>query len=128
MKFQIINKMLYILITILFIIIGVVLDISNIHVPKGIDKIYHFIAFSIATYWALFLTRRFCSKKLFNRLIVVVLLFLGTFAAFTEKMQNTTAGRSCDPMDWLANIAGITVAGIIFYLINIRINYLHNEE
>lgn len=121
-------KITYGIITVLFIIIGVYLDISHIHVPNGIDKIAHFIAFFLATSWLMFLITKLLPPKFFPQLIVILFLFLGVFAAFAEKIQNITADRSCDSLDWMANIAGIMLAGLVFYLTSIRLKSLENDE
>lgn len=110
----------------IFIIIGVALigaffGLTDFEIAPGMDKLYHFGAFFIATivisgacYYV------FSSKNWFNYFLITVCILGGIAGAFIEKLQEYySINRTSEYEDWLANIAGITIGIILIYLFKI---------
>lgn len=114
------KKETHLTIFILLLIAGITLDLAPIQVPQGIDKIYHFIGFAIITAFAITTFIGFFGKKYLNIFFVFILIFGGLFAGISEEMQKFTVVRGCDVFDWLVNLAGITIACVLAFLINAK--------
>jgi len=102
---------------ILVLVAGILLDLAPIRVPDGIDKIYHFIGFSLLTFLAVLNFVEFFGKESVNSFLLFIMTFGGIFAGISEFLQKLTAFRDCDVNDWLTNLFGITLVCIITFLI-----------
>lgn len=105
------------------IISGIILDVLPIHVPNGIDKIYHFVAFAILSIVIILCYVEFYGTKFINRFLVCLLLLGGIVACCSELLQKLSSiERDCSALDWLFDILAIGVVGIISYLYYSRKN------
>jgi len=100
----------------LFLVGGILLDLAPIHVPDGIDKIYHFIGFALITVLAISIFVSFFGKKWINSYFIFLLISGGILGGVSEYLQKLTAVRGCCVEDWLANLAGITLVVILAYI------------
>ncbi len=96
------------------------LDIACISVPDGIDKVYHFIGFSLFSASAIRTFISFFGRDKINSFIISLLIFGGLFAGLMEVLQNYTPSRNCDVYDWAANILGIAFVCVLYFLINCK--------
>lgn len=104
---------------VLFLFGMVVFDLGPIQVPDGIDKVYHFIGFSIFTVLSISLFAAFFDKKWLNAFLVFLLIFGGAIAGITEFVQKVLSStRECSYEDWLANLFGIVFVTLFVYLVN----------
>lgn len=111
-------KRITLLITfILVLTAGVLLDLAPIHVPDGIDKIYHFLGFSLLTFLAILNFVEFFGKKSIDSFLFFIMTFGGIFAGISEFLQKFVAVRDCDVNDWLVNLCGIAFVCAITFLI-----------
>lgn len=106
----------------LLLVAGVLLDIAPIQVPDGIDKIYHFIGFSVITISAISTFIAFFGKKSLDYFLLFLLAFGGIAAGICEFLQKFVAIRECSVYDWATNLFGITLVVIITYLVNSKEN------
>jgi len=83
--------------------------IENNQVPDltHFDKLKHFIAYFIAAFYYLLITK--------NKFIVLILLFI--YSGLLEIAQSFTLTRSAEILDLLANAIGILSAFIIFKIL-----------
>lgn len=112
------KKNTHLTIFILLIISGILLDLAPIKVPTGVDKILHFLGFFIFTMSAIITFYKFFGTKWLNLFFILVLTGGGLFAGLSESAQKFVAIRGCDPYDWITNIGGISLACVIFFLMN----------
>ena len=88
-------------------------DIPSVGIP-GIDKVVHCGMFGFLTlcfYGEYYYKHKARPKDL------CAMSIIGVYAALTEFMQHFVEGRSCDFIDWLADISGIILAVIAFGLL-----------
>lgn len=71
------------------------------------DKYEHAFAFAVMGFWF---------GALFRHSLLRVLVVLSFFGAAMEVVQWTTTYRSGDPMDWLADTAGVLIGLILLRL------------
>lgn len=105
------------IVLILTLMAGVLLDLAPLHVPDGIDKIYHFVGFAVISVLAILTFVEFFGKKSINLFLLSVMSIGGFFAAISEFLQKLTAVRDCDVNDWLVDLLGITLICIVAFLI-----------
>lgn len=106
--------------TTIILVIGLILDMGDIRVPQGIDKIYHVILFFLATSIFLLYYMKLFGKKWLPYLLVFILFFSGIIADITEKLQQFSNIRTCEFGDWLANNLGMLLAVVFIYLLSIK--------
>ena len=112
------KKSTHLIIFICLIIAGIVLDLAPIQVPAGVDKVYHFSGFFIITMSAVITFYEYFGTKWMNLFFVLALTLGGLFAGLSEDAQKFVPIRGCDPMDWLTNIGGISLACALFFVFN----------
>lgn len=112
------KKSIHLTIFILLIISGILLDLAPIQVPAGIDKVYHFIGFFIITMSAIITFYKFFGTKWLNLFFILALCGGGLLAGLSENAQRLVPIRGCDIYDWITNISGISLACIVFFLMN----------
>jgi VanZ family protein len=112
------KKIIKLLMFFLFLGLGVFFDLAPINVPDGIDKIYHFIGFSLMTMLAISTFSSFFSKKWLNLFLMFLLVFGGMFAGIAEYLQTFVPLRTCSVDDWITNLCGITFVVIFVFLNN----------
>ncbi len=95
---------------------GIALDLLPITVPDGIDKLYHFLGFSLLTALSIKTFIVFFGKKNINKFFFFLLTFGGVFAAVSEGVQSFLSLRSCDVYDWLTNLFAIAFVVLIAYI------------
>ena len=79
---------------------------------SGLDKIEHFVAYGVITFlFILSLRDRF---SLFS---AVALFFAISALGAVDELTQPLVNRTASPVDWLADIAGISVVLLTFYLI-----------
>lgn len=98
------------------LIAGIMLDLVPIKVPDGIDKIYHFLGFSVLTISAISTFIAYKGTKYLNSFLIFLLVFGGFAAGVGEMLQKFVAIRECSPYDWATNLLGIAVVVIISYI------------
>lgn len=108
----------HLIIFICLIIIGIILDLAPINVPAGVDKVYHFIGFFTITMSAIITFYEYFGAKWMNLFFVLVLIGGGLCAGLSEDAQKFVAIRGCDPLDWLTNLGGISLACALFFILN----------
>jgi len=82
------------------------------------DKIEHILAFwglAILLKLALIIQNKYSNLKKHSSLYT--LLIIGTYAALDELHQLYIPGRSCDILDWTADISGALLAVLLISLI-----------
>ncbi|MDD3088989.1 MAG: VanZ family protein [Candidatus Omnitrophica bacterium] len=93
------------------------------HVVTGQDKIFHFGAFTIFSYLAVFAVRHI--PKLFFMTGSSFVFSVGTgFGLVTEFLQRNIPGRSTQLADGIMNIAGILFGMLLAKLIIFTFNSL----
>lgn len=98
-------------------ILGVILDMMPIHIHDGVDKICHFVAFSIFSGLLTVCYVEFFGAKLINRFLFYLLTIGGIMACFSELLQKfSSIDRDCSALDWLFDILAIGFVGKITYL------------
>lgn len=98
-------------------ILGVILDMMPIHIHGGVDKICHFVAFSIFSGLLTVCYVEFFGAKLINRFLFYLLTIGGIMACFSELLQKfSSIDRDCSALDWLFDILAIGFVGGITYL------------
>lgn len=98
-------------------ILGVILDMMPIHIHDGVDKICHFVAFSIFSGLLTVCYVEFFGAKLINRFLFYLLTIGGIMACFSELLQKfSSIDRDCSALDWLFDILAIGFVGGITYL------------
>lgn len=112
------KKQTHLIIFIALIAIGILLDLAPIQVPAGVDKICHFFGFFIITMSAIITFYKFFGTKWLNLFFMLTLIGGGLLAGLSENAQKFVPIRGCDPYDWVTNIGGISLACVIFFLIN----------
>jgi VanZ family protein len=112
------KKSTHLIIFISLIFLGFILDLAPIEVPAGIDKVYHFTGFFIITISAITTFYKFFGTKWLNLFFMLALIGGGLFAGLSEDAQKFVPIRGCDPVDWLTNIGGISLACALFFIIN----------
>lgn len=112
------KKSTHLIIFIALIAIGILLDLAPIQVPAGVDKVYHFIGFFVITISAIITFYKFFGTKWLNLFFMLTLIGGGLLAGLSENAQKFVPIRGCDPYDWITNIGGISLACVIFFLIN----------
>jgi len=84
-------------------------EVLSLKMPKGLDKIIHFLIFGILG-WVMtrgfFMTKSIFVKKHFFWLIPLI---TGLFAVLDEYHQALVPGRSPDFFDWMADFLGVVV-------------------
>jgi len=96
---------------------GVILDMMPIHIHDGVDKICHFVAFSIFSGLLTACYVEFFGTKLINRFLFYLLTIGGVVACFSELLQKfSSIDRDCSALDWLFDILAIGFVGGITYL------------
>jgi len=106
---------------VLFLFGMVMFYIAPISVPEYVDKIYHFIGFTVLSILSISLFAAFFDKKWLNTFLVFLLLFGGAIAGVAELVQkHFSALRSCDYNDWIANLCGIVFVTLFVFLANSR--------
>jgi VanZ family protein len=113
------KKIIYVLILLIITFTGVLLSVLPISVGAGVDKIYHFIGFFIATLVFNIAFIGIFGKKYLNYYIIFALIAGGIVAAISEKLQTFSTVRSCDALDWLVNVIAIALAIVIIYFIDL---------
>lgn len=112
------KKSTHLIIFISLIALGIILDLAPIEIPAGIDKVYHFTGFFIITISAITTFCAFFGKKWINIFFILVLIGGGLCAGLSEDAQKLVPIRGCDPVDWLTNLGGISLACVLFFIIN----------
>lgn len=112
------KKSTHLIIFIALIAIGIFLDLAPIQVPAGVDKVCHFIGFFVITMSAIITFYKFFGTKWLNLFFMLTLIGGGLLAGLSEDAQKLVAIRGCDPYDWITNISGISLACVIFFLMN----------
>lgn len=112
------KKHTHLIIFISLLFIGIFLDLAPIQVPAGIDKVYHFIGFFVLTMSAIITFYKFFGTKWLNLFFILTLIGGGLLAGLSENAQKLVPIRGCDPYDWITNISGISLACVIFFLMN----------
>jgi VanZ family protein len=87
-------------------------DLGNV---GGLDKIVHFAAFAVLAVlccWAVS-----CRWRLNLARLSWIVAALTAYAALDELLQIPIPGRTADPLDWFADLAGATCGAIAFVLI-----------
>ena len=110
------KKKLQLLVLGLVFVVGILLDLAPIRVPDGIDKIYHFIGFSLITILAISTYISFFGKKWINLFLMSLLIFGGIFGGISEFLQKYVAIRDCSFQDWITNLCGVTLIVVIAFL------------
>lgn len=112
------KKSTYLIIFIVLLFTGVILDLAPIEVPAGIDKVYHFTGFFIITISAITTFYKFFGTKWLNLFFILALIGGGLCAGLSEDAQKLVPIRGCDPVDWLTNLGGISLACALFFIVN----------
>lgn len=120
------KKSTHLIIFISLIVIGILLDLAPIEVPAGVDKVCHFAGFFLITMSAIITFYKFFGTKWLNIFFIMLLTVGGLFAGLSESAQKLVAIRGCDPYDWITNISGISLACVVFFLMN-SFNKSHEE-
>lgn len=110
------RKSIQLILLCLLLMIGALLDLAPVHVPDGIDKLYHFIGFSFVTLFAIATYVSFFGKKLLNFFFMFLLTFGGVFAGISEFLQKFVAVRDCSVADWITNLCGISFVVALAFL------------
>jgi len=105
-----------------FLAVGIILDLAPIHVSAGIDKLYHFMGFSLITIFAISTFVSFLGRKSLNAFLLFLLGFGGIFAGISEFLQTFVAVRDCSVNDWVTNLCGIAVVVVFTFLISSKEN------
>ncbi len=110
-------------IVLLFIVV-ILLSFVDIQVDAGMDKVYHFITFFALSFLVIIYFNMITKNniKFFGYLNFVYILSIGLIAAISEKIQEFNVRRSCDVMDWLADIGGASFALICIYTYKLYTN------
>ncbi|MGD9581936.1 MAG: VanZ family protein [Vampirovibrionia bacterium] len=123
------NKYLTLSITIILLaIVFISISFLNIKIPAGTDKLIHSLTFFSITLLVIYTYIKFFSKKYLPAFIFILLTLGGVFSALTEKLQDNLINRSCDPIDWLANLTGMIIAVFVFYLFTIKKTLKYNKD
>jgi len=80
---------------------------------RGLDKIEHFVA-----YGAITLLFVLSLRDRFSLLSAAVLLFAISALGVVDELTQPLVNRTASPVDWLADIVGISVALLIFIFFN----------
>ncbi len=112
------KKQTHLIIFISLIATGIILDLAPIKVPMGVDKVLHFFGFFVFTMSAIITFYKFFGTKWLNSFFMLTLIGGGLLAGLSEDAQKRVAIRGCDPYDWITNIGGISLACVIFFLMN----------
>jgi VanZ family protein len=121
------KKSTHLAIFIILIITGILLDLAPIEVPAGVDKVCHFTGFFVITISAITTFYKFFGTKWLNFFFILALIGGGLFAGLSEDAQKLVPVRGCDPYDWITNIGGISLACVLFFLMN-SLNKSHEEN
>lgn len=113
---------------VLLLITAFLLNITPVHVPDGIDKVFHFIGFSSLATFAILVFRSFFGEDSINFFIILVLIFGGVFAGIFEISQNFIPTRSCDINDWFMNLFGIAFSCALSFLFYAKKGILAKEK
>ena len=95
-------------------------DIPSVEIPH-IDKIVHCGMFGCLT--LCFYGEHYYKYRKYPKEWLVIGVIAG-YCALTEVLQKLASGRSCDPIDWLADVTGILLAVVVFH---IGVNYYKNK-
>lgn len=122
------KKSTHLTIFIILLFTGVLLDLAPIRVPAGVDKVCHFLGFFVITMSAIITFYKFFGTKWLNLFFILILTGGGLCAGLSEDAQKLVPIRGCDPYDWITNIGGISLACVVFFLMNsIRKRQEENE-
>jgi VanZ family protein len=90
------------------------------HVPQGVaagmqgrfgDKLPHAVVYGVLTWCWLKVFYRGTGRSMKSMLgIMLVPIAIGTVAELTQPL----VGRCCDLMDWVANVAGVVIACVVW--------------
>ncbi len=110
------KRYVYFYLTVYWIILFAATSIPSDHVPSlGVsDKFKHFGAYAVLAslvYAALFIQNRYKIFKQKPALFTIIITAL--YGALDEIHQSFIPGRSCELMDWVADVIGILLAVII---------------
>lgn len=112
-----VKKNILLSLLIITFISGVVLDLSPIHIHDGLDKVCHFVAFSVFSGLLTLCYVEFFGTKLINKFLFFMLIIGGVVACFSELLQKfSSIERDCSALDWLFDILAIGFVGAISYL------------
>ena len=118
-----IKKFILLALLVIVIISGIILDLLQIHIPNGVDKVWHFVAFSLFSYLLILCYVEFYGTKFINRFLVLFLIIGGILACCSELLQKfSSIDRDCSALDWFFDILAIGFVGIISYLFYSRKN------
>jgi VanZ family protein len=84
---------------------------------SNIDKLLHFTIYAV---FAFLLTRQIAEDTTPWRAMLGALIVTAAFAAVDEWHQRFIPGRFPEAYDWVADVAGATVGGVMYALIASR--------
>ena len=90
-------------------------DLPDLSVSDKIEHILAFWGLAILLKFALIIQNKYSNLKKHSSLYT--LLIIGTYAALDELHQLYIPGRSCDILDWTADISGAILAVLLISLI-----------
>jgi VanZ family protein len=83
---------------------------SSVGIPVPWDKAVHGSAYAVLAFTLCLGAGRFRRQALW-----LVPLLIATYAGLDEWHQHFAPGRSCDPLDWLADMTGTTLAVVAWW-------------
>jgi len=124
------KKQIYIIFSAYWIILLTATSLPGADVPDlGVsDKIEHFTAYFIFSFMlcvVLMLQQKY--RLLKRRALTATLVLVGLYAAFDELHQLFIPGRSCDILDWSADMASALLAVTFIFIIS-KINLVKTGD
>lgn len=112
------NRVIFLLLGWLIIVVVCLLSLLPLSLPQGgvsgSDKVGHYLAYFIMTYWFL---------HLYKKPLYVMLAFI-LMGVVIEWLQLLTGYRFFEIADIIANTAGILSAWLLLYVFHIRLVFL----
>lgn len=116
---KVLTKLFYIFLPLIFIVLGLYLSLSDIHLTGGTDKIFHFASFfALSIVFAISFSKLIVNDSWFKYYFITICIVFAAIGAIIELIQQYyTLTREMDLCDWLANLTGIALATVIIFLV-----------
>jgi len=103
------------------ILIASLLPTENL--PKGNDKLHHFLSYAVLAWWCTLAFQISDIKKLF-----LLAVYLITFGGIIEILQGLSGYRYAEWLDFVANSLGVMFGSVIaFYITKNLLEYLEKK-
>lgn len=116
---KVLTKLFYVFLPLILVIIGIYLSLSEVSFIEGADKMLHFGAFFILSIvFSISLSKLIVKGNWFKYYFIIICVSFALIGVIIELLQQYyTLTREMDLYDWLANLAGISLATIIIYIV-----------